>query len=91
MLIWHDAAWADYLYWQGQDKKTLKRINQLIKDIERSPYEGIGKPEALRGNLSGFWSRRIDEQNRLVYRIQNEDCQIAQCKGHYRPDPKGQT
>jgi len=83
MLIWHDTAWADYLYWQTQDKKTLKRINQLIKDIERNPHEGIGKPEPLKGNLSGFWSRRIDEQNRLVYRIQGEDCQIAQCKGHY--------
>jgi len=83
MLIWHDAAWTDYLYWQTQDKKTLKRINQLIKDIGRSPYEGIGKPEPLKGSLSGFWSRRIDEQNRLVYRMQGEDCQIAQCKGHY--------
>jgi len=71
------------LYWQTQDKKTLKRINQLIKDIERAPYEGIGKPEALKSNLSGFWSRRIDGQNRLVYRIQGADCQIAQCKGHY--------
>ena len=83
MLIWHDVAWADYLYWQTQDKKTLKRINHLIKDIERNPYEGIGKPEPLKGNLSGFWSRRINEQNRLVYRIQDESCQIAQCKGHY--------
>ena len=83
MLIWHDVAWAEYLSWQTQDKKTLKRINQLIKDIERNPYEGIGKPEPLKGNLSGFWSRRIDEQNRLVYRIQDENCQIAQCKGHY--------
>jgi toxin YoeB len=83
MLIWHDAAWADYLYWQAQDKKTLQRVNQLIKDIERNHYEGIGKPEPLKGNLSGFWSRRIDEQNRLVYRIQDGDCQIAQCKGHY--------
>ena len=83
MLIWHDAAWTEYLYWQTQDKKTLKRINQLIKDIERNPYEGKGKPEALKGNLAGFWSRRIDEQNRLVYRMQGKDCQIAQCKGHY--------
>ena len=83
MLIWHNVAWADYLYWQTQDKKTLKRINQLIKEIERNPYEGIGKPEPLKGNVSGFWSRRIDEQNRLVYRIQDENCQIAQCKGHY--------
>lgn len=84
MLIWHDSPWAEYLYWQAQDKKTLKRVNQLIKDIERHPFEGIGKPEPLKGALSGFWSRRIDETNRLVYRIRGEDCQIAQCKGHYQ-------
>lgn len=83
MLIWHDSAWADYIYWQTQDKKTLKRVNMLIKDIERNPYEGIGKPEPLRENLSGFWSRRIDEHNRLVYRIEDGDCLVAQCKGHY--------
>ena len=83
MLIWHDAAWAEYLYWQTQDKKTLKRVNQLIKDIERNPFEGIGKPEPLKGTLSGFWSRRIDEHNRLVYRIVGDNCQIAQCRGHY--------
>ena len=83
MLIWHDAAWAEYLYWQTQDKKTLKRVNQLIKDIERNPFEGIGKPEPLKGNLSGFWSRRIDEHNRLVYRIVGDNCQIAQCRGNY--------
>lgn len=85
MLIWHDTAWNDYLYWQQQDKKTLKRINLLIKDIERNGNTGIGKPEALKENLSGFWSRRIDDHNRLVYKIINEgaDIQIAQCKGHY--------
>ncbi|CAK7043664.1 MAG: Toxin YoeB [Desulfovibrio sp.] len=84
MLIWHDTAWADYLYWQTQDKKTLKRINQLIKDIERGGNEGIGKPEPLKENLTGFWSRRIDERHRLVYSIEeNGDIQIAQCKGHY--------
>jgi len=83
MLAWHAAAWADYLYWQTQDKKTLKWINLLIKDIERSPYEGLGKPEALKDNLSDFWSRRIDDHNRLVYRIVDGHCQIAQCKGHY--------
>ena len=83
MLVWHDAAWEEYLYWQSQDKKTLKRINLLIKDIERNPYEGIGKPEPLKDNLSGFWSRRIDEVNRLVYRLHGDQIQIAQCKGHY--------
>lgn len=83
MLIWHNTAWADYLYWQSTDKKMLKRVNQLIKEIERTPFEGIGKPEPLKGNLSGFWSRRIDEKHRLVYRIVGDDCQIAQCKGHY--------
>lgn len=87
MLIWHDTAWADYLYWQTQDKKTLKRINQLIKDIERNGNDGIGKPEPLKENLSGFWSRRIDERHRLVYCIEeNGDIQIAQCKGHYNDE-----
>ena len=69
--IWQDDAWNEYLYWQTQDKKTLKRINELIKDIERNGNTGIGKPEALRHELQGFWSRRIDEKNRLVYRIIN--------------------
>lgn len=81
--IWNDEAWEDYLYWQAQDKKTLKRINALIKDTERSPFEGIGKPEALKGELSGFWSRRIDETNRLVYRIVEGALEILQCRGHY--------
>ena len=79
-------AWEHYTNWQARDKKTLKRINELLKDIVRgNPFEGIGKPEPLKGNLSGFWSRRIDG-NRLVYRIQGEQeeiCQVAQCKGHY--------
>ncbi|WP_353097672.1 Txe/YoeB family addiction module toxin [Tissierella praeacuta] len=64
-----EIAWKDYVYWQGQDKKRIKRINQLIQDIDRNYNEGIGKPEALKGNLSGWWSRRIDDKNRLVYRI----------------------
>jgi len=83
MLIWHDAAWAEYLDWQMRDKKTLKRINALIKDIVRHPFDGIGKPEPLKGNLSGCWSRRIDDCNRLIYRIVDGNVQIAQCKGHY--------
>lgn len=82
--IWNDEAWEDYLYWQAQDKKTLKRINALIKDTERSPFEGIGKPEALKGELSGFWSRRIDETNRLVYRIVEDALEILQCRSHYK-------
>ena len=71
------------LYWQIQDKKTLKRINMLLKDIERGNFDGIGKPEPLKGDLSGFWSRRIDEVNRLVYRINHDVLEIISCKGHY--------
>lgn len=81
--IWFDEAWVDYTYWQTQDKKTLKRINMLLKDIERDTFNGLGKPEPLRGNLSGFWSRRIDETNRLVYRIRGDVMEILSCKGHY--------
>lgn len=81
--VWSDEAWDDYIYWQSQDKKTLKRINQLIKDIERNGYEGIGKPEPLKHDLQGFWSRRIDDVNRLVYRIENGQLEIAQCRLHY--------
>lgn len=82
--LWSDEAWEDYLYWQTQDKKTLKRINQLIKDIDRNGYEGIGKPELLGENLSGFWSRRIDEKNRLVYKVIGGNIEIAQCRTHYK-------
>jgi len=81
--VWTDDAWEDYVYWQKQDKKTLKRINQLIQDVDRNGNNGIGKPEALAGNLSGFWSRRIDETNRLVYRIKDGQLEIAQCRSHY--------
>ena len=80
---WYDKAWEDYLYWQAHDKKTLKRINQLIKDAERNPFGGIGKPEPLKGDLAGFWSRRIDDTNRLVYRVNGEILEILSCKGHY--------
>ena len=82
-LLWHENAWEDYLYWQTQDRKTVKRINQLIRDMLRSPYEGIGKPEPLKGNLSGWWSRRIDDEHRIVYRILHDDLVIASCKNHY--------
>ncbi len=81
--IWDDVAWEDYLYWQTQDKKTLKKINVLIKDIDRNGYEGIGKPEPLTGNWSGYWSRRIDDKNRLIYKIVEETIRIAQCRTHY--------
>ncbi len=80
---WFEKAWNDYLYWQEQDKKTLRRINQLVKDIERNPFAGIGKPEALKGALSGFWSRRIDDSNRLVYRVADEIIEIVSCREHY--------
>ncbi len=82
-LVWTAAAWDDYLYWQTQDRKTLKRINALIQDTMRNPFTGIGKPEPLRENLSGFWSRRIDEQNRLVYAVENADLAIVACRYHY--------
>ena len=81
--LWTDKAWEDYIYWQTQDKKTLKRVNQLIADIERNGYDGIGKPEPLKGNLSGWWSRRIDDGNRIVYRLKEDHVVIAQCRGHY--------
>ena len=80
---WDDEAWEDYLYWQKQDKKTLKRINLLLQDIDRNGYSGIGKPEALKNDLSGYWSRRIDEVNRLAYRIRDNVIEIIQCRTHY--------
>ena len=82
-LAWTDAAWKDYLYWQNQDKKTLKRINKLTEAAKRSPFEGIGKPEVLKENLSGFYSRRIDDTNRLVYAIDEEYVTIISCRYHY--------
>jgi toxin YoeB len=84
LKIWQDEAWEDYLYWQTQDKKTLKRINLLIRDIDRNGYEGLGEPEPLKYEFTGWWSRRIDVKNRIVYRIQNEKIEIAQCGSHYR-------
>lgn len=83
ILAWTKEAWRDYVYWQGQDKKTLRRINKLLNDIMRSPCEGLGKPEPLRENLAGFWSRRIDEQNRLVYAIDHDKITIISCRYHY--------
>ncbi|WP_175943031.1 Txe/YoeB family addiction module toxin [Caballeronia sp. BCC1704] len=82
-IMWTAEAWDDYLYWQSQDKKTLKRINQLIKEVQRSSFEGIGKPEPLKEYLSGFWSRRIDETNRLVYEVASTQITIISCRYHY--------
>jgi len=82
-LSWTLAAWEDYAYWQGQDKKTLKRINLLIQDTMRQPFSGIGKPEPLKENLAGFWSRRIDESNRLVYVVNDDALTIIACRYHY--------
>ena len=82
-LVWEDDAWEDYLYWQTQDKKMLKRVNALIKDIRRSAFEGIGKPEPLKHNLSGWWSRRIDETNRIVYYEKDGIIHIVACRDHY--------
>ena len=82
-LAWVDDAWDDYLYWQGQDQKTLKRINKLITETIRDPFEGIGKPEPLKENLVGFWSRRIDDNNRLVYAVDDEYLTIIACRYHY--------
>jgi toxin YoeB len=76
-------AWNDYVYWQGQDRKTLKRINELIKDAQRDPFQGIGKPEPLKENLAGFWSRRIDDTHRLVYAASDSALSIVSCRYHY--------
>lgn len=81
--IWDDKAWEDYLYWQLHDKAMMKRINALIQDVERNPFRGIGKPEPLKGNLNGFWSRRINSEHRLVYRVTDGRIEIASCKDHY--------
>lgn len=81
---WDDDVWDDYPHWQTQDRKTLRRINALLKDIDRNGYDGIGKPEPLRENLSGWWSRRIDDSNRIVYRIREGRIEIIQCGSHYR-------
>lgn len=82
-LIFSENAWKDYLYWQKTDKKISKRINLLIRDIQRIPYEGIGKPEALKHGLSGFWSRRINSEHRIVYKAENDSILIAQLRYHY--------
>lgn len=81
---WSDEAWEDFEYWMKQDKKTMKKILKLLKDIDRNGYDGIGKPEPLTGDLAGYWSRRIDDGNRIVYKIKEDMVLIAQCGSHYR-------
>ena len=82
-LIFSDEAWADYRYWQKQDRRMLDRINKLIRETKRDPFNGIGKPEALKYALSGFWSRRLTDEHRMVYRVDGEDLLIAQLRHHY--------
>lgn len=86
-LLWADHAWEDYLHWQGADGKTFQRVNDLIKECQRTPYKGMGKPEPLKGDLQGWWSRRITQEDRLVYRVQgkgaDQHLEIAQCRHHY--------
>lgn len=82
-IYWEKTAWEDYLYWQVNDKKLLLRINTLIKECQRTPFEGAGKPEPLKENLSGFWSRRINSEHRLVYTVDDNILYIAQCRYHY--------
>ena len=82
-IQWDCDAWEDYCQWQRTDRNVLKRINMLVKDIRRSPFDGIGKPEPLKGSLSGFWSRRIDDENRIVYAVEDSAVVIIACKGHY--------
>lgn len=82
-VLWEERAWADYLYWQMQARKTLKRINELVKDMQRDAFHGIGKPEPLRGSLSGYWSRRIDDTNRIVYDVIEDVLRVIACRGHY--------
>ena len=82
-LVFAEAAWEDYLFWQQQDRRMLERINKLIREIQRAPFAGIGKPEPLKHQLSGFWSRRIDDRHRLVYAVEGDVLLIAQCRDHY--------
>jgi toxin YoeB len=82
-LVFHETAWDDYLFWQATDRKLLERINALIKETSRTPFTGTGKPEPLRGELSGWWLRRITREHRLVYRVEGDQLRIAQCRLHY--------
>jgi toxin YoeB len=81
--VWEDSAWDDYLYWQNTDRKMLNKVNELIKSCERTPFSGIGKPEPLKENLKGYWSRRIDNTHRLIYKVEGDTIIISQCRFHY--------
>jgi toxin YoeB len=83
ILAWAEPAWEDYLYWQKTDRRTLKRINTLIQDMQRQPFQGLGDPEPLKHQWSGYWSRRIDREHRLVYRVKDSSLIIVQCRYHY--------
>lgn len=84
LKVFTDHSWEDYLYWQTQDKKTLKRINKLIRDIESTPFTGLGKPEPLRFDYTGYWSRRINDVDRLIYSVEEDTLNILSCRGHYQ-------
>lgn len=81
--VFVDESWEDYFYWQNTDKKKLRKINELLKDIARNPFDGTGKPEPLKHKYSGFWSRRIDDEHRLIYKYEDNEIQIAKCRFHY--------
>ncbi|MCQ2546337.1 MAG: Txe/YoeB family addiction module toxin [Clostridia bacterium] len=83
-VLWLESAWEEYCDWQKEDKKTLRRINEIIREIQRTPFNGLGKPERLRGNLTGFWSRCIDSRNRIIYMVEKDVVKIVACKGHYK-------
>ena len=83
--VWSDRAWDDYLWWQRSDRALLRRLNELIEACERDPFRGVGKPEPLRHNRHGYWSRRIDAEHRLVYKVQDGQLRIASCRNHYDP------
>jgi len=82
-LVWQSKGWEDYLYWQQTDKKTVQRINELIKNCLRTPFKGIGKPEPLKGNFAGYWSRRITDEHRLLYTVKENRLHVLQCRYHY--------
>ena len=82
-LVFSDEAWKDYLYWQKQDRKMVERINKLVQEVKRDPFSGVGKPEPLKHALAGFWSRRITDEHRMVYRVEGDSLQIAQLRYHY--------